>query len=281
MTLRALIVDDEPLARTRPRAPAQARTRHSGDWSMRRRRICRRNHPRGAPDLVFLDIQMPEMDGFQVVEAIGVEQMPVTVFVTAFDRYAIRAFDANAVDYLLKPFEPERFNRALARARDRCLGRQDKDSAQRLFSLLNNRLQSDYAQRIAVATGGRIVFVPVADIDWIEAEGNYARLHVARRDLRCARDPPGPDGKARSARVHPHPPLHHRQHATHSRGAAMVSWQPHCPACRAGNNCACPAISAMLSSAFSANAASVPSLKFSWQMKCHPEHSEPRFFAAC
>lgn len=181
MTLRALIVDDEPLART---ALARLLKRErdiqvigqcgDGESAVETIRAAQ-------PDLVFLDIQMPEMDGFQVIEAIGVEQMPVTVFVTAFDRYAIRAFDANAVDYLLKPFEPGRFDRALARARDRCLGRQDRDSAQRLFSLLNNRLQSDYAQRIAVATGGRIVFVPVADIDWIEAEGNYARLHVARR----------------------------------------------------------------------------------------------------
>jgi two-component system LytT family response regulator len=133
------------------------------------------------PDLVFLDIQMPEIDGFQVVETIGVEQMPVTVFVTAFDRYAICAFDANAVDYLLKPFAPDRLSRALTRARDRCQGRQDKEVAQRLFSLLGSRYQSDYVQRLTVASGGRILFVAVADIDWIQAEGNYARLHVARR----------------------------------------------------------------------------------------------------
>jgi len=78
-------------------------------------------------------------------------------------------------------FAPDRLARALARARERCLGKQDKEAAQRLFSLLDSRLQSDYAQRLAVATGGRIVFVPVADIDWIEAEGNYARLHVSRK----------------------------------------------------------------------------------------------------
>ena len=121
------------------------------------------------------------MDGFQVVEAVGAEEMPVTIFVTAFDRYAIRAFDSNAVDYLLKPFAPDRLTRALARARERCLGRQDKDAAQRLFALLDTRLQSDYAQRITVAHNGRILFVPVAEIDWIEAEGNYARLHVSRK----------------------------------------------------------------------------------------------------
>ena len=181
MTLRALIVDDEALARTalvrllkRERDVSLIGQCDDGESAVQTIR-------QAQPDIVFLDVQMPEMDGFQVVETIGVERMPVTIFVTAFDRYAIRAFDANAVDYLLKPFAPDRLTRALARARERYLGKQDKEAAQRLFSLLDSRLQSDYAQRLAVATGGRIVFVPVADIDWIEAEGNYARLHVSRK----------------------------------------------------------------------------------------------------
>ncbi len=181
MMLRALIVDDEALART-----ALVRLlKHERDVSL----IGQCGDGESAvhairdlqPDIVFLDVQMPEMDGFQVVEAVGAEKMPVTIFVTAFDQYAIRAFDANAVDYLLKPFAADRLTRALARARERCLGRHDKEAAQRLFSLLDGRLQSDYAQRLTVATGGRIVFVAVADIDWIEAEGNYARLHVSRK----------------------------------------------------------------------------------------------------
>jgi two-component system LytT family response regulator len=181
MTLRALIVDDEALARTalvrllkRERDVSLVGQCDDGESAVQTIRQVQ-------PDIVFLDVQMPEMDGFQVVEAIGAERMPVTIFVTAFDRYAIRAFDANAVDYLLKPFAPDRLTRALARARERCLGRQDKEAAQRLFSLLDSRLQTDYAQRLAVATGGRIIFVAVADIDWIEAEGNYARLHVSRK----------------------------------------------------------------------------------------------------
>ena len=181
MTLRALIVDDEALARTalvrllkRERDVSLIGQCEDGESAVQTIR-------QAQPDIVFLDVQMPEMDGFQVVEAIGAERMPVTIFVTAFDRYAIRAFDANAVDYLLKPFAPDRLTRALARARERCLGKQDKKAAQRLFSLLDSRLQSDYAQRLAVASGGRIMFVPVADIDWIEAEGNYARLHVSRK----------------------------------------------------------------------------------------------------
>ncbi len=181
MKLRALIVDDEPLARTalsrllkRERDISIIGQCGDGESAVETIRQAR-------PDLVFLDVQMPEMDGFQVVEAIGAEHMPVPVFVTAFDRYAIRAFDSNAVDYLLKPFAPDRLARALARARERCLGRQDKDAAQRLFALLDTRLQSDYAQRLTVAHDGRILFVPVADIDWIQAEGNYARLHVPRK----------------------------------------------------------------------------------------------------
>ena len=181
MTLRAIIVDDESLARTALlrllkherdiNIIGQCGDGESAVHAIRQMR----------PDLVFLDVQMPEMDGFQVVESIGPGQMPATIFVTAFDRYAIRAFDSNAVDYLLKPFSPDRLARALARARDRWLGRQDKDAAERLFSLLGSRLQSDYVQRLTVASNGRILFVPVADIDWIEAEGNYARLHVSRK----------------------------------------------------------------------------------------------------
>jgi two-component system LytT family response regulator len=181
MTLRALIVDDEILARKallrllrNERDIAVIGQCGDGESAVEAIR-------RTTPDLVFLDVQMPEMDGFRVVETIGAEQMPVTIFVTAFDRYALHAFDANAVDYLLKPFAPDRLSRALARARDRLHDRQNRDSTQRLFSLLGSRYLSDYTQRIAVSTGGRIVFIAVNDIDWIEAEGNYARLHVARR----------------------------------------------------------------------------------------------------
>jgi two-component system, LytTR family, response regulator len=179
--MRALIVDDEALARTAllrllKRERDISIIGQCGDGESAVQTIQKEK-----PDLVFLDVQMPEMNGFEVVESIGAENMPVTIFVTAFDRYAIRAFDSNAVDYLLKPFAPERLARALTRARDRCFGRQDKKSEQRLFALLDSRLQSDYARRLAVPVNGRIVFVPVDEIDWIQAEGNYARLHVSRK----------------------------------------------------------------------------------------------------
>jgi two-component system LytT family response regulator len=182
MTLRALVVDDEPLAR---KALLRLLKNESdinvigqcSDGEAAVETIRRTN-----PDLVFLDVQMPEMDGFRVVETIGADHMPVTIFVTAYDKYALKAFDANAVDYLLKPFAPDRLARALRRARDRCTGRQDKDAAQRLFSLLDRtRSQTDYAQRLAVSVRGRILFVSVAEIDWISAEGNYATLHVSRK----------------------------------------------------------------------------------------------------
>jgi len=182
MTLRALVVDDEPLAR---KALLRLLKNESdinvigqcSDGEAAVETIRRTN-----PDLVFLDVQMPEMDGFRVVETIGADHMPVTIFVTAYDKYALEAFDANAVDYLLKPFAPDRLARALRRARDRCTGRQDKDAAQRLFSLLDRtRSQTDYAQRLAVSVRGRILFVSGAEIDWISAEGNYATLHVSRK----------------------------------------------------------------------------------------------------
>jgi two-component system, LytTR family, response regulator len=182
MTLRALVVDDEPLARKAllrllKNEPDINVIGQCSDGEAAVEAIRRIN-----PDLVFLDVQMPEMDGFQVVDSVGAERMPVTIFVTAYDKYALEAFDANAVDYLLKPFAPDRLARALRRARDRCLGRQDKDAAQRLFSLLDrSRWQTDYAQRLAVSVRGRILFVSVAEIDWIGAEGNYAALHVSRK----------------------------------------------------------------------------------------------------
>ena len=181
MNMRALIVDDEPLARAAlsrllKKDGGITIVGECGDGEAAVKSIRKMK-----PDVVFLDVQMPEMDGFKVIESIGPEQMPATIFVTAYDKYAMRAFDASAVDYLLKPFLPDRLSRALARARDRWQNRQDKDAAQRLFALLDNRYPSDYVRRLAVASGGRIMFVAVEEIDWIGAEDNYARLHVGRR----------------------------------------------------------------------------------------------------
>lgn len=135
------------------------------------------------PDLVFLDVQMPELDGFGVLEAVGTDRMPAVVFVTAFDQFALRAFDSHAVDYLMKPFDRERFRRALARAREQVGVRGERDLDQRLRALLDELQpkRAEYVERLAVRASGRIVFLKVDEVDWIDAQGNYARLHVPGR----------------------------------------------------------------------------------------------------
>jgi two-component system LytT family response regulator len=181
--IRALIVDDEPLAR---RGIARLLKGHDditlvgeyGDGASAVAAIVT-----AAPDLVFLDIQMPEMSGFDVVGTIGEENMPATIFVTAHDRYAIDAFEANAVDYLLKPFARARFDRAVARARTRLAGPSDGNATTRLMQMLRQtRAVPAYADRLPVAQSDRVVFVQVTDIDWIEADGNYARVHAGAHE---------------------------------------------------------------------------------------------------
>ena len=140
-----------------------------------------------APDLVFLDMQMPELDGLGVIEAVGPDRMPATIFVTAYDRYALQAFDLHAIDYLLKPFGRPRFQQALARARERIEGRRTGALAERLIALIDSLRPSPRvtgpssgtaAARFVVRVGGRMAFVEPTEIDWVEAEGNYVRLHV-------------------------------------------------------------------------------------------------------
>ena len=183
MTIRALIIDDERLAR---RTILRLLAKHvevevigeCGDGECAVEAI--RNKK---PELVFLDIQMPEMDGFEVVNTVGADKMPVTVFVTAYDEYALRAFDANAIDYLLKPVSRERFERALARA-ERRIANIDHHQLQRLFSSLQQLAnEQQRPERLAVPKGERVVLVRVKDIDWIEARGNYVRLHVGANEF--------------------------------------------------------------------------------------------------
>lgn len=132
-----------------------------------------------APDLVFLDIQMPEVDGFEVLDAIGPEHMPLVIFATAYDKYAIQAFDAQAIDYLLKPFDEERFRKALNRARREFEG---KISSGRVLSKLLESMRGErrYLQRLVAKSGGRVLFLKLADIDWLEATGNYVTLHSGK-----------------------------------------------------------------------------------------------------
>src|SRR5690606_5233100 len=130
------------------------------------------------PDLVFLDINIPEMNGFDVIEAIGVDEMPPVVFVTAYDQYAVQAFDTHALDYILKPFDEERFRTAVERARQAIEQQSAGSLDQRLNDLLADLRRPRWLERLAVRAGGKIIFLRTDEIEWIGAEGNYARLHV-------------------------------------------------------------------------------------------------------
>jgi two-component system LytT family response regulator len=131
------------------------------------------------PDLVFLDVQMPQMNGFEVIEAVGGERMPLVIFVTAYDQHALRAFQVRALDYLLKPFDRERFNEALERARRQVEREETGDLGRRLLALVKDlRRDQPRAERLVVKSGGRLFFLRADEIDWVEAAGNYVRLHV-------------------------------------------------------------------------------------------------------
>jgi len=176
---RVLIVDDEPLARERIRTLINEDASfevagEAGDGAAAAQAIAALN-----PDLVFLDVQMPGSDGFDVIDAVGADKMPFVVFVTAYDRYALRAFDVHALDYLLKPFDRERFRQALTRANQQIDKRQEGEIEKRLAAIVNDlRPAKARADRFVVKSGGRIFFVRTSEIDWIEAAGNYVKLHV-------------------------------------------------------------------------------------------------------
>lgn len=136
---------------------------------------------KSAPDLAFLDVQMPGMTGFEVVAAVGTDQMPVTIFVTAFDQFALKAFEVAAIDYLVKPFDDERFAQALARARKTIELREVERLTKQLVTLLHESSapKQQYLDRIPVEQRGQLRVVPVSKIDYITASGPYAELHVA------------------------------------------------------------------------------------------------------
>jgi two-component system, LytTR family, response regulator len=180
--IRVLIVDDEPLAREgiRLHCEGEADIDVVGECADGVAAVQAIRELR--PDLVFLDVQMPGLDGFEVLETVGPEQMPAVVFATAYDQFALRAFDAHALDYLLKPFDGERFRKTLDRARHQLHGEAHDGLGARLEALLAGlQERGRYLERVAVRAGGRIIFLRTDEIDWIEAEGNYARLHVSGR----------------------------------------------------------------------------------------------------
>lgn len=142
-----------------------------------------------SPDLIFLDIQMPEVDGFDVLARVGPEKIQAIIFVTAFDQYALKAFDVHALDYLLKPFDDDRFANALRRAKSQIEAREIDRLSKRLLALLEERQnertnavsRKDYLTRLMIKVSGRVVLLKVGEIDFIEADGNYAKLHVGRK----------------------------------------------------------------------------------------------------
>jgi len=180
--IRALIVDDEPLARSRVREllATQADVEVLGECGSGREAIA--SIRSRSPDLVFLDVQMPEVTGFGVLEALDPASAPVVVFVTAFDEFAVRAFEVHALDYLLKPFDRERFLNSLDRARRAVRRRRDGELDQRIAALLAEVGGGGrrYLTRLLVKTGSRTVLLRASDIDWIESAGNYVRLHAGK-----------------------------------------------------------------------------------------------------
>ena len=176
---RVIIADDEPLARARLRmllaeeswldVIAECSDGPSTITAIEKFR----------PDLVFLDVQMPGSSGFDVIQSVGAGRMPFVIFVTAFDRYALRAFDVHALDYLLKPFDRDRFRDALTRARERIERSSNGDLERRLLAIVNDLKPAPQPlERFVIKSGGRVFFLRAEDIEWIEAAGNYVKLHV-------------------------------------------------------------------------------------------------------
>ena len=177
-SLRALIVDDEPLARRRlitllKDEPGIEIAGECDDGPTAVAAV-----KRLAPEIMFLDVQMPGMDGFDVIEALGPSHCPAIVFVTAHDEYALKAFDVHAVDYLLKPFDRTRLRQALSRAR--ALTSNVKELGLRLAAVMSDIRATRPERRFAVKSRGRIYFVRADDIDWIEGAGHYLTLHAGR-----------------------------------------------------------------------------------------------------
>ncbi|HEX6368802.1 MAG TPA: LytTR family DNA-binding domain-containing protein [Longimicrobium sp.] len=175
--IRVMIVDDEELGRQRVRELLRGEegfevVAECGDGKTAVAQI-----EELRPELVFLDVQMPGMDGFQVLEALDPATQPVVVFITAFDEFAVKAFEANAVDYLLKPFYRPRFRAAVERARARVEQAKLKGLDRRILSLIEGVPAPRAADRFVVRQGARIYFVPSEEVDWLEGEGNYVRLH--------------------------------------------------------------------------------------------------------
>ncbi len=181
--IRVLLVDDEPLAREmlREMLAGDPDAQIVGESGNGREALAAIRSE--SPDLIFLDVQMPEVGGFDVLASLGKDKIPYVIFVTAYDQYAVRAFEVQALDYLLKPFDQERFDVSWQRAkaqltRDRNGGGMD----QRILALLEElKAGNKYLERLVIKAAGRIYFLETGEIDWIEAEGNYVSVHSAKK----------------------------------------------------------------------------------------------------
>jgi two-component system, LytTR family, response regulator len=206
MKINTLIVDDEPLARDRVKR--FLRDEHDiriiGECGNGREAVAAIREQK--PDLVFLDIQMPEKNGFEVVKALDERVMPAVIFVTAYDQYALQAFDVHALDYLLKPFNRERLHKAVSHARDQIETKRIGNLDERLASLIKDlKAEKKYLERLVVKSVGRVFFLKVDDIDWIEAAGNYVKLHTGRESHMIRETMNGIEGKLdpdRFLRIH-------------------------------------------------------------------------------
>lgn len=187
--IKTIIVDDEPLARRNLRLLLESDPQIEILGECRNGKEAVKAIESMRPDLIFLDIQMPEMDGFDVLERVGAEHVQAIVFVTAFDQYALKAFEVHALDYLLKPYDDLRFTQALQRAKSQIETREITKVSKRLLALLEEResqkvsstRRTTYLTRLMIKLANRVVLLRVDEIDWIEADGNYAKLHVGKK----------------------------------------------------------------------------------------------------
>ena len=182
MKIRTIIVDDETLARERIRKllEADAEIEIAGEASNGLDAV--KLVQKEKPALIFLDVQMPELDGFGVLEKLAREKLPAIIFVTAHDKFALKAFEVHAIDYLLKPFDRARFQIALQRAKEKIQQTSATEKVDQRFSHLIADLRSEtkLPDRLAVKIEGRILVLKIDDLDWIEADGNYVKLHVGK-----------------------------------------------------------------------------------------------------
>lgn len=194
MKIRALIVDDEPLAlqRIRMLSADESELEIIGECENAANALAAIK--RDSPDLIFLDVQMPEMDGFELLHSLQGSRLPLVIFTTAFDRHAVRAFEAHALDYLLKPFQPDRFRAAMTRAREHLSDKQASAAARGLLDLLAAKQTAapapstgSYLSRLTVRTDEKVVVIKTDDIDSIESAGNYVSVN-ARKESHILRE---------------------------------------------------------------------------------------------